>query len=375
MTCAAPTLACSGGACHACVAVVASGGAQTCAIRADGSLWCWGDNSVGELGTGGMSSSSPVQVTALTTAVTQVSAADLITCARTSDGSAWCWGVNDSGQIGNGTTTNAPMPARVVNVPAIAGLSADRTHSCAFTTGNVLYCWGDNTNGDLGNGTTARSTVPVAVSTGSNVVGVSTQDYYTCAWKSDHTLWCWGRNVEGQLGIGTKSTAPPYGETSPVLVQSLGSTVVEAGAGAIHACARKIDGSVWCWGSAGLVGTADGAEHLLPVQVVTDVAQLSVGEFHTCVRKTDASLWCWGSNTYGELGTGDTTDRPVPTLVLAGGSVAGVSAGVGIYPHTCVLKTDGSIWCWGNNSSGELGNRMTSTAPQTTPVQSALGCP
>ena len=152
------------------------------------------------------------------------------------------------------------------------------------------------------------------------VAGVDAGWYNTCALKADNSLWCWGVNNYGQLGDNLAESS----SSVPVSVIGLGSGVVEVKAGWYHACARKTDGSLWCWGMGGSGQLGDGLQtgYYVPTAVPalsSGVAQVATGQSYSCARKTDGSLWCWGANGSGQLGDGTTNMRTTPTPVYGFG--------------------------------------------------------
>jgi alpha-tubulin suppressor-like RCC1 family protein len=328
------------------VAQMALGWGEACAVRSDGTLWCWGRNEWGQAGDGTACSpypcgkSRPVQVAALGNGVVEVAAGAEHVCARRSDGTLWCWGWGVLGQLGQGTQAknSSSVPLETVLGSNVAQVAAGFRHSCARKNDGTLWCWGVNDNGELGNGTTMQTGYGVGTGTpvqvaalGSNVLDVVAGGNHTCARKTDGTLWCWGENDHGELGNGTTDgqTCPSGSacQSSPVQVTALGANVVEVAAGYNHTCARKSDGTLWCWGSnangqlgdgtlAGQIGTDGYPCRPSPVQVSalgTSVVEVAAGGGyyagylgHTCARKSDGTLWCWGSNVVGQLGDGTT---------------------------------------------------------------------
>jgi alpha-tubulin suppressor-like RCC1 family protein len=339
---------------------IVAGGLTTCAIKADHTLWCWGDNLGGQIGDGTtVEKHTPVPVSALGADVAAVACGKGHTCARKTDGTLWCWGVNAFGGLGDGTTLDKTLPVQVVALGGnVANVAASSFSTWARKTDGTLWSWGGNFQGQLADGTTVEKHAPVQVSAlGATVAEVSAGGA-TCARKTDGTLWCWGYNVHGQIGDGTTVNKP-----SPVQVSTLGNCVAEVAPGGAT-CARRTDGSLWCWGlnDHGQIGDGTTVNKSSPVQVSalgTSVAEVSAGFTHTCARKTDGTLWCWGTNASGQIGDGTTQDRHTPVQVSAlGASVAAVSVSQG-GGYTCAEKTDGSFWCWGNNKSGQLGDGTT----------------
>jgi alpha-tubulin suppressor-like RCC1 family protein len=276
----------------------------------------------------------PIQVTALGATVVEVAAGARHTCARKADGTLWCWGYNSRGEIGNGTTSYQLSPALVTALgDQVVQVSAGGETTCARKADLTLWCWGDNFFGQLGDGTTDSASSPVQVAAlGNGVVEVSA-GLHTCARKADGTMWCWGQNSAGELGDGTgcppSPSLPSCGRSSPVQVTALDTDVVEVSTGGYDTCARRTDGHLWCWGAndkdANYGSIGDGATCALPMcgkasptpvtALGTGVVEVAAGQSRTCARKADGTLWCWGNNFYGQLGDGTTVSRSTPQQV------------------------------------------------------------
>ncbi|MGZ9108866.1 MAG: RCC1 domain-containing protein [Micavibrio sp.] len=337
---------------------VTAGTAYTCAIKTDGSAWCWGGDFNGKLGNGAGLTADQHSPSAVTGGATwsAISAGEHFTCGIKTDGSAWCWGQDTGGQLGNGGVTgNQPDPSAVTGGATWSAISAGNNHSCGVRTDNSAWCWGNGSNGRLGNGATVNQPDPVTVSGGSTWSEVRSGFGYSCGIKTDGTLHCWGSNVSGQLGDGTLTQ-----RTAPV-ASIAGSDWMAVSAGVAHTCALRTNGAVQCWGetAGGRLGD-NGSEHLVsPTPISSPAGWLSVsgsGNTHSCGIKADGSLWCWGNNSDGQLGDNTTTRRLVPTAVSGGGTWLQVSAG-GL--HSCGIKTDSTLWCWGQGGNGALGNGGT----------------
>ncbi|MEX1112544.1 MAG: hypothetical protein WEC84_03705, partial [Candidatus Andersenbacteria bacterium] len=389
-----------------------SGNEHTCALKSDGSrVYCWGNAADGRLGNGATTGnqSSPVEVLGVggsgtLSDISAISAGASHTCALKSDGSrVYCWGAAGSGRLGNGTTTpNQTSPVEVLgvggagNLSGISAVSAGASHTCALKSdGSRVYCWGGAGNGRLGNGTTTPSqSSPVEVlgvgGTGnlSDISGISAGTSHTCALKSDGSrVYCWGLGSSGQRGDGSTVST----QSSPVEVLGVGgsgtlSDISQVSAGGTHTCALKSDGSrVYCWGLGSSGQRGDGSTvstQSSPVEVLgvggsgtlSDISQVSAGGTHTCALKSDGSrVYCWGSDSSGQLGNGATTGNqtsPVEVLGVSGtGNLSDISAISAGDRHTCALKSDGSrVYCWGDAASGRLGNSQTSPN-RTTPVE------
>jgi alpha-tubulin suppressor-like RCC1 family protein len=264
-----------------------------------------------------------------------------------------CWGNNGSGQLGTATTAAEPR-TEVPNGPW-QSIAPGSYQSCGIKTDGTLWCWGDNTNGQLGTGNTVALSDPTQV-TGTGWSQVSTSYYHTCATKQDGTLWCWGLNANAELADPSVGFRMVPGQVS-------GSDWTQVVTGLYHTCATKQDKSLWCWGgnTAGQLGNstalllAKGAQggNSDPVQVTGAWSNISAGQEYTCGIMSDRSLWCWGDNSNGQLGNGSQTSASTPVATLVSGQAwASVAAGSA---HTCALATDSTLWCWGDNSDGQLG--------------------
>lgn len=344
---------------------IATGRVHSCAIKSDTTVWCWGDNSDGQLGDGTTNPSLvPVPVSGLT-GIASVSAGECHTCAAGQNGSAWCWG---TGPLGDATITQSALPVAVSGLTGVTAIAAAADHTCAVRQDGTAWCWGWNGEGQLGDGTTDPSPTPVQVSGLTDaaliaVAGVGGLEH-SCAVKTDSTAWCWGSNLAGQLGDGTYNSS-----LTPVLVTGLtAATAIASGGMHAHACAVLDDGTAWCWG-AGVLGNGTSGDSTFPAQAtgITGAVQIEAGEWHTCAVSGTGDALCWGNNSQGQLGDGTTTESLVPIPVSGLVGVVAISAGGGWSAgvpanHTCALKGDGALWCWGSNDDGQLGDGTTSSS-------------
>jgi alpha-tubulin suppressor-like RCC1 family protein len=335
-----------------------TGYSHTCARKLDGSLWCWGGNRSGQLGIDSTQTSLvPVNVTSLANDVQQVTTGDDFGCVIKADRSLWCWGNNVSGQLGDGLTDDSLSPVRITAMGTdVVEVSASDTFTCARKGDGTVWCWGA---GFLGNGGYGQSSTPVQVSgLGANVAQISTGGAAACARKTDGSLWCWGYNQWGLIGDGTT-----VDRSTPVQVTALGNTVAEISVGDVFACARTIDGNVSCWGNNeyGQLGDGSTADHFTPAVVIgigKPALQISANGRHACALRADLALACWGLNENGELGDGTTINRSTPVKVLVlPNTIAEVSAGIN--HTTCARVNDGRVGCWGLNDNGQLGDGTT----------------
>jgi alpha-tubulin suppressor-like RCC1 family protein len=239
-------------------------------------------------------------------------------------------------------------------------------HSLALKSDGTVWAWGANYLGQLGDGTTTASLVPKQIlsSSLSEVIAITAGYYHSLALKSDGTVWTWGKNSNGQLGDGT---------TTNILVpKQVLSGVIAIAAGAFYSLALKSDGTVWGWGynSDGELGDGTTTASLVPKQILSSsfsgVIAIATGTYHSMALKSDGTVLAWGSNSNGQLGDGATTDSLVPKQISSS-SLSGVNAiAAGAY-HSLALKSDGKVWAWGNNYSGQLGDGTTTD--QYTPEQ------
>jgi len=376
--------------------LIALGEIHTCTI-VNGGVLCWGYNADGELGNATTYGSTnpnvtPAQVLGLTSGVTSIAAGYADTCALV-NGSAWCWGYNTFGELGNASNLggDSATPLQVSGLTSgVSAVAVGNTSSCAVVNGSAR-CWGLNSYGELGNSTALGSHTYTPLQVGGLTTGVSAiagGSQYACA-LTNGGVQCWGWNQYGQLGNSTNSgTATP--NSSPLQVLGLTTGVTALAAGTAHTCALLSGGSVQCWGenNYGQLGNSlnsgSTAANYSPVQVsglTSGVTAISAGFGHSCAL-LNGSLKCWGWNDYGQLGntTNSGTNTANPSPLQVSGLTSGVTAlGSGNQAlHNCAIVS-GRMQCWGYNNYGELGNstNIGSGSPVATPglVQGLPGGP
>ena len=291
--------------------------------------------------------------------LTQVSSGAAHSCAILDDGSVACWGDNSNGQLGDGSRVSSLIPQKSMPLGRKAiEISSGSYHTCALLDDGSIRCWGSNSFGQLGDGTTIERTIPNAVILGNGVsaMGVSSGESHTCAVLIDNSVKCWGLNTNGQLGDGTNTDrhSPTY--------SSLGQTgVLKVTAGSYHTCAITVERNVLCWGENwnGQLGDSSNIDRKIPVEVSipsnSSAVSIDSGAFHSCLGMNDGSVFCWGYNAHGQLGNGGTLDSNVPLPLALSSDLLLMEIEVGLF-HSCGLFDSGEVACWGDNSHGQLGD-------------------
>ena len=343
------------------VAIVA-GFSYSCASQANGVVRCWGLNNSAQHGNGTLTGSTAPNTVAGGgggIGATAIATGGGHTCAVRGTGALACWGLNSSGQLGAGSGSAVNSLPAALSISNVISIAAGIQHTCALLVTGAVRCWGRNTFGELGDGTTTQRNVPVSVGTLSNVIGLAAGQNHTCALLANGTVQCWGRNTEGQLGLSGGS------QSTPTAVAGISNAAAIA-AGAFHTCALVADGSVACWGNnaQGQLGDFTTTSRFSPAPAtgVLNAVAIAAGSSHTCASIADGSTRCWGANSFGQTGDGTIGgNRPVS------GAVVGLSGGIGIAAgneHSCAMVGN-EARCWGRNNSGQLGNdtQVDATAP------------
>jgi prepilin-type N-terminal cleavage/methylation domain-containing protein len=272
-----------------------------------------------------------------------------------------------------GPSTTINNGGCAVALSLLSSIFLNQKAACATALDNKVYCWGDNELGQLGNGTDYPSgTVAVdmtGVLSGKTIKSIASGGFHTCAIASDNKVYCWGWDINGQLGNNSTETSfyPVAVDMTGVLS---GKTIKSISAGSNHTCAIASDDKPYCWGSGdnGQLGNNSTESSSVPVEVDMSgalagktVKSISLGEAHSCVIASDDKPYCWGWNTSGQLGDNTLTGKTYPVAVvtgaLGGKTVKSISAGA---RHTCVIASDDFAYCWGSNVAGQVGNNSTS---------------
>lgn len=359
------------------VEMVSAGSIHTVVLRSDGTVWAWGYNGYGNLGDGtNTERHTPVQVHGVNdmgflTDVSQVFTGTAHTVALRSNGTVCVWGWNKYGQLGNtinnGVNTANPIPMQIESLEGVIQISAGQCHTVALMNDGTIYAWGYNAYGQLGNinniGTDNPNPIPVKVEGLTGVSQISAVNTQTIALMNNGTVYAWGRNQYGQLGNVTNCGTDDPNPT-PLEVEGL-TGVVQVSTNGAHTVALKDDGTVYAWGynRYGQLGNATNSGTNTPTPTplqVTEfmgVIQVIAGGYYTVALKADGTVWAWGRNNHGQLGnaTNSGTDTPNRTPLQVDGliDISQISAGI---DHTVAIKNDGTVYAWGNNEWGKLGD-------------------
>jgi alpha-tubulin suppressor-like RCC1 family protein len=322
-------------------------------------LWGWGDNTNGELGDGSITHrSSPVQTIAGGTNWLSGGSSLGHTAVVKSDGTLWSWGRGASGQLGdntNGTKKSSPVQEILANT-LWKMVAVGAYHSVALRTNGTIWGWGLNDVGQLGINSVANKSSPVQEILASTLwKTVSAGGYHSAALRTNGTLWTWGFNGDGQLGNNAGGVGTS--KSSPVQEVTGGTTWKTLACGGYHTLAIKSDGTLWNWGKNvdGQLGDNSVTHRSSPVQTTaggTTWKTVAGGGYHSIAIKTDGSLWTWGGNYRGKLGDGTQNHRSSPVQTITGGT--NWKKAIGGHDITAALKIDGSLWAWGSNEYGQL---------------------
>jgi alpha-tubulin suppressor-like RCC1 family protein len=369
---------------------VAVGSGHACARLEGDRFVCWGSNGSGQVGDGSLAGRLPVLVDG-PVKVTQLVAHGNATCARGASGRLWCWGLTHAKHVASTGFSPGPFLVPVANVGRLAmGSHVD----CAVLGDGALMCWGDNQWGQIPGVAKEVWVPPTRVPMASGALDATIGSTHACMLDRSGGVTCWGENRVGEVGVGRTSAfeGPTLVRPLPHVawLHAIGAfTLARSSTGPVHfwggrngnphdamadaditptpkeapllagaaelssffdhrGCLRSAKGDVSCWEGGDF-------EHPAPFPAIQDVSDIAVGREHACAVRTDKSLWCWGHNGSGQLGDGTTTDRAAPVRARLDG-VLEVVAGE---RHTCALREDGHVACWGRGSVGQRGDGVT----------------
>ncbi|MCI0554499.1 MAG: chitobiase/beta-hexosaminidase C-terminal domain-containing protein, partial [Anaerolineae bacterium] len=376
------------------VVAVTGGSAHSVALKDDGTVWAWGLGGSGQLGNGGWGDKwEPTQVVNLSNVIA-IASGTAQTYALKADGTVWAWGRNDIGQLGDGTTVDRCAPVSVSGLAGAIAIAGGEYHGAALCADGAVWAWGFNSNGQVGDGTRSNRLSPRVVQNLHGVIGISAGTH-NLAQGSDGSVWSWGYNQYGQLGNGTlydvrepaqitgfdlierpvQPTFSPAGE----VYRTLTNVVINCPStnAVIHYTTNGTDPTVTdaTVASGSTVSVSDTV--ILKARAFQTGIALSLvrsaqyhsgpiavaGANHSFAVYDDGSLWAWGNNNRGQLGDGSVTNRLTPEIISGMTNVVNVAAGL---EHSLILKSNGTVMACGNNDSGQLGD--TSTTQRNSPV-------
>jgi hypothetical protein len=343
-------------------------------------LWGWGiQNGIGSLGDNTiLGRSSPVQTVAGGTNWAQVSGMAAIK----TDGTLWLWGQGQGGKLGDNTEVSKSSPVQTVaggnNWEQVSTGGQTNFAVAAIKTDGTLWMWGINGSGQLGDNTIIHRSSPiqtVAGGTNWNQVSMSKSTNAHCgAIKTDGTLWIWGQGFNGQLGNNNAT----FNVSSPIQTVAGGTNWKQVSCGINHTAAIKTDGTLWTWGNnaSGQLGDNTIVIKSSPIQTVTggtNWKQVVAGNALTAAIKTDGTLWLWGGNSSGGIGDNTIVSKSSPVQTISGGN-NWKQVSLGTINNCLAIKTDGTLWSWGNNTSplgGTIGDNTL--VNKSSPVQTVMG--
>lgn len=348
---------------------VSGGGSHTVALRSDGTVFAWGRNAGRELADGTTTMRLQPVATGGVTGATAISVGEGFTLARLHDGRIVGWGANGFSQLGDGTTTNPrPWPVAATGITSAVAVDAGADHALAVLANGTAVGWGRNNAGQIGDGSTTGRPSPTTVTGLTNAVAVSAGSSFSLAVTADGTAWSWGGNGNGQLGTGnttarsTPGTVPGLTNVRAVAAGTFTSYFLMAD-GTVRSAGSNAGGA----GAGGALGNGtSGGQSTTPVTVsgLTNVVQIAAGSAHGLALKSDRTVWAWGNGGTGQIGNGATSDVTTPVQVAGLPAIVAIGAGA---THSLALGLDGSVWAWGANSQGQLGDGSQTT--RLVPVQ------
>jgi len=289
-----------------------------------------------------------------------ISVGDSHTLAICNDGTVSAWGANGSGQLGIGSNTSSSIPVQVNELSDIIAVAAGENHSIALKSDGTVWTWGDNIEGQLGNGVIGDTDTPAQLSNVNGVIAIAAGEYHTVALKNDGTVWTWGWNSDGQLGNGTDTDSDVPTLASPLSFID----VIAIAAGSEHTLVLRSNGQVLGCGnnSGGQLGDGTNTESNSPVQVgfvATDIIAIAAGGSFSMAMKQDGTVFTWGVNFSGQLGDGTTNSSNFPVQAGTLTDIIAIDAGG---THAIALRSNGEVMAWGANFNGALGDGTTTSS-------------
>ncbi len=350
---------------------------QTSCVVAGGKVYCWGVSAIGNSPTSNIP--GPVETTGVLNGKTMkdVFVGWVRVCALDTGNDIYCWGYGSNGALGDGNGVDNESPvavskAGVLNGLTIKSVGMGRLHTCVIASDDKVYCWGNDLDGQLGNAVVNFSNVPVhaAMPGGLTVKSLKVSDYTNCAIASDDKVYCWGKGTLGQTGRGASTSVGAATAVSTAGVLN-GLTVKSIEMNSKGVCAIASDDYVYCWGVVGVQVNGTEITSNIPIKIDQTgvlngltIKKVFMGNTSSCVIASDDKLYCWGLAEHGKLGNNSTVNTSVPVAVDTSGVLSGKAIiDVKMYQdNTCVRDSNQEIYCWGSNSSGQLGNNTLTSS-------------
>lgn len=337
------------------VKAIAAGGYHTVALKEDGTVWTWGENLYGQLGddTIDICKNEPVQVKGIE-GVKAIAAGERHTVALKEDGTVWTWGYNFSCQLGDGTNKNRKKPVKVKSIKGVKEIAAGAKYTVVLKEDGTVWSWGNQnfeSTDDYDEEQSCNSKAEQVESL-EDIKAIAAGEWHTVALKEDGSIWAWGDNEDGQLGDGRVIAT-----NKPVQAIDI-EEVVAIASGNCFTVALKQDGTVWGWGLYFYYDPIENVDIAMtstqPVckEGIEDVKAIAAGSDHVVALKEDGTVWTWGRNDYGQLGNGTKVNYNEPVQVTGIEDVKAIAAGT---YNSFAIKEDGTVWGWGSNFAGQLG--------------------
>lgn len=278
------------------------------------------------------------------------------------DGTLWAWGENSFGQVGDSTNIHRKIPKQIYGMTNVIAISAGFTHSLALKADGTVWAWGGNIAGQLGDNSTESKNYPVMIL--SDVKYISAGSIHSLVIKTDGTVWGWGYNNEGNLGA-TAATS----QKKPIRVEGLYNIVAICG-GDNYTVALKNDSTLWAMGinDKGQLGIGSTSANITTPSQITGISKIiaiSTGRNYSLAIQKDSTVWGWGNNSSGNIGDGTTIQRNVPVMVQHIKNIKSISSSWG--GHSAAIEDDGIVWTWGNNTTSQLGESLLNLSVRYSP--------
>jgi alpha-tubulin suppressor-like RCC1 family protein len=350
---------------------ISAGDIHSLAIDKNGRAWAWGNNSQGRLGDNStVSKLTPVSVLGAVKTFCKITAGGFHSAAIDKNGRAWCWGDNSIGQLGDNSLVTKTTPVSLLGaVKTFCAISAGEAHTLAIDKNGRAWGWGSGANGRIGDNSFTSRLTPVSVlGSVKTFCAIDAGAGFSVAIDKNGRVWAWGDNSNGQLGNNSRAIC----KITPVSIAGVVKTFCEISGGVTHTIAIDKNGRAWGWGqgASGQLGNNGGSQQNTPISVLGAVktfCRISAGNSYSVAINKNGRAWAWGVNGFGQLGDNSSTGKFTPVSVLgAVKTFCAISAGDA---HTLAIDKNGRAWGWGRNTAGRIGdnsivNRLTPVSVQ-----------